>query len=85
METTMCIKISPESAKMVRLLAVLENKKVKDIFEEAIATYVSHQEESLEILARPDWVDIIQKSAVKFKRGETLTHDELKRRLGLAD
>ena len=81
---TMSIKISPENAKLVRLLAALENRKIKDVFDEAISAYVARQEESLEILARPDWIETIKQSENKFKKCETITHEELKRRLGLA-
>ena len=81
---TMSVKISPENAKLVRLLAVLENRNIKDVFDEAISTYVTRQKESLEILARPDWMETIKQSENKFKKGETITHEELKRRLGLA-
>ena len=81
---TMSVKISPENAKLIRLLAALENRKIKDVLDEAISAYVVRQEESLEILARPDWLDTIKKSETKFKKGETITHEELKRKLGLA-
>ena len=80
---TMCIKVSPETARMVRLLAVLENTRVKDIFDRAVSVYVAQQQESLEILASPDWMKRIRKSEAKFKKKETITHEELKRKLNL--
>ncbi len=79
------LRMSPDRRQILKTLAVLERKNMKDIIDEMIDRYAEEHKETLEILSRPDWIEQIKKSEKKFKRGETISHEELGKRLRLED
>lgn len=79
------LRISPERRRILKMLAVLEGRNMRDIIDEMIDHYAEEHKETLEILSRPDWMEQIKKGEGKFKRGETISHEELGKRLRLED
>ena len=56
----------------------MERRDLKDILSELIDEYIDRHKETLELLSKPEWVDIIRKGKKEIKddvRGKSL--DEL--------
>ena len=79
------LRMSPERRQILKTLAVLEGRHMKDIIDEMIDRYAKEHKETLEILSRPDWMERIKQSGAKFKKGETISHEELGKQLKLED
>ena len=60
METT-TVRISKEKRDILKIIASVERREMKDIFSELIDDYIERHQETLDLLARPDWVNAIQK------------------------
>jgi len=60
METT-TVRISKEKRDILKIIASVERREMKDIFSELIDDYIERHQETLALLARPDWVNAIQK------------------------
>ena len=84
METAvMSTRIDPARKQLLKIIASIENKPIYKVINEMIDCYAEEHKETLEILSRPDWVEQIKKSEEKFRKGETISHEELGKRLGL--
>ena len=81
----MSTRIDPDRKQLLRIIASVENKPIYKVINEMIDCYAEAHKETLEILSRPDWMKRIKKSKEKFRKGETITHEELGKRLGLED
>jgi predicted CopG family antitoxin len=60
METT-TVRISKEKRDILKIIASVERREMKDIFSELIDDYIERHQETLDLLTRPDWVNAIQK------------------------
>jgi predicted CopG family antitoxin len=60
METT-TVRISKEKRDILKIIASVERREMKDIFSELIDDYIERHQETLDLLARPDWINAIQK------------------------
>mgnify|MGYP001548616174 CR=1 FL=1 len=58
METT-TVRISKEKRDILKIIASVERREMKDIFAELIDDYIERHQETLELLSRPDWVQAI--------------------------
>jgi predicted transcriptional regulator len=58
METT-TVRISKEKRDILKIIASVERREMKDIFAELIDDYIARHQETLELLSRPDWVQAI--------------------------
>jgi hypothetical protein len=72
------VRIPEEKRDELKVVASLEKRNIKEILTELIDEYVDRHRETLELLSRPEWVDVIRKGreeAASGVRGKTL--DEL--------
>ena len=58
METT-TVRISKEQRDVLKIIASVERREMKDILSELIDDYIERHQETLELLSRPDWVQAI--------------------------
>ncbi len=59
METT-TVRIAKEKRDILKIIASVERREMKDIFAELVDDYILRHQETLELLARPDWVQAIK-------------------------
>jgi len=77
METT-TVRISKEKRDILKIIASVERREMKDIFAEVIDDYIARHQETLDLLSRPDWVQAIKQGKQEIKdrtKGKSL--DEL--------
>ena len=77
METT-TVRISKEKRDILKIIASVERREMKDIFAEVIDDYIARHQETLDLLSRPDWVQAINQGKQEVKdqaKGKSL--DEL--------
>lgn len=56
---TATVRIPAEKRDILRIIAGIEKTEMKEILTELIDEYIERHQETLELLSRPDWVDII--------------------------
>jgi len=72
------VRISKEKRDILKIIASVERREMKDIFAELIDDYIERHQETLELLSRPDWVQAIgqgRREVVDRIKGKSL--DEL--------
>jgi predicted CopG family antitoxin len=75
---TATVRIPEEKRDLLRIIASLEKSEMKDILSELIDEYVERHRETLDLLSRPEWVDIIARGKSEVERGvEGKSLDEL--------
>ena len=75
---TATVRIPAEKRDILRIIASIERTEMKDILSELIDEYIERHQETLDLLSKPEWVDIIargKKEVVTGVKGKTL--DEL--------
>lgn len=62
----------------MKIIASIEKTGMKDILSEPIDEYVERHRETLDLISRPEWVDVIARGRSEIERGvEGKTLDEL--------
>ena len=59
METT-TVRIPKEKRDTLKIISSIERRDLIDILSELIEEYIERHKETLELLSRPDWVEIIR-------------------------
>ncbi len=75
---TATVRIPAEKRDILRIIAGIEKVEMKQILSELIDEYIERHQETLDLLSRPEWVDIIVRGKEEVDtgvRGKTL--DEL--------
>ena len=75
---TATVRIPVEKRDILRIIASIERTEMKDILSELIDEYIERHQETLDLLSKPEWVDIIargKKEVDAGAKGKTL--DEL--------
>ena len=86
METTVIsARIDPYRKKLLKIIATIEGKPLYQVLNDMIDLYVQMHKETMEILLHPDWMRKIKESEKKFKKGKTISHEELAKKIGLGD
>lgn len=67
--TTATVRIPEEKRDLLRIIASLEKAEMKDILSELIDEYVERHRETLDLLSRPEWVDVIARGKSEVERG----------------
>ncbi len=76
--TTATVRIPAEKRDILRIIAGIEKKEMKEILTELIDEYIERHQETLELLSRPEWVDVITQGKEEVESGvEGVTLDEL--------
>ncbi|MEE4270757.1 MAG: hypothetical protein V2I67_03725 [Thermoanaerobaculales bacterium] len=56
---TATVRIPAEKRDILRIIAGIEKTEMKEILTELIDEYIERHQETLELLSKPEWVDII--------------------------
>ncbi|MDX1644829.1 MAG: hypothetical protein R3244_10785 [Thermoanaerobaculia bacterium] len=76
--TTATVRIPAEKRDILRIIAGIEKKEMKEILTELIDEYIERHQETLELLSRPEWVDVITRGKEEVESGvKGVTLDEL--------
>lgn len=70
--STTTVRISEEKRDLLKIVASVEKRDIKEILSELIDEYIERHRETLEILSRHDWVDAINKGLKASEKGEVV-------------
>ena len=66
---TATVRIPAEKRDILRIIAGIEKIEMKEILSELIDEYIERHQETLDLLSRPEWVDIIARGKEEVGRG----------------
>ncbi len=66
---TATVRIPAEKRDILRIIAGIEKTEMKEILSELIDEYIERHRETLELLSRPDWVDLIARGKTEVNEG----------------
>ncbi len=66
---TATVRIPEEKRDVLRIIAGLEKTEMKEILSELIDEYVERHRETLNLLSRPEWVDVIMRGKKEVEDG----------------
>jgi predicted transcriptional regulator len=69
--STTTVRIPEEKKDLLKIVASVEKRDIKDILTELIDDYLERHNETLEILSRPDWMKAINEGLKASEKGET--------------
>lgn len=70
--STTTVRIPEEKRDLLKIVASVEKRDIKDILTELIDDYLERHNETLEILSRPDWMKAINEGLKASEKGETV-------------
>lgn len=68
METT-TVRIPKDKRDILKIISSVERRDLKDILSELIDEYIERHKETLDLLSKPEWVDIIRRGKKEIKEG----------------
>ena len=69
---TATVRIPEKKRDILKVIASVEKREMKEILDELIDEYIERHKETLDLLSKPEWVDIIEKGRTEILEGETL-------------
>ncbi len=66
---TATVRIPEEKRDILRIIAGVEKTEMKEILSELIDEYIERHQETLDLLSRPEWVDIIARGKKEVAEG----------------
>ena len=66
---TATVRIPEEKRDVLKIIASVEKTEVKEILCGLIDEYVERHRETLELLSKPQWVEVISKGREEVKKG----------------
>jgi len=66
---TATVRIPAEKRDILRIIAGIERTEMKEILSDLIDEYIERHKETLDLLYRPEWVDIIARGKDEVARG----------------
>ncbi len=66
---TATVRIPREKRDILKIISSIEKRDIKDILTELIDEYIERHKETLELLSKPEWVDIIRRGKDEVKKG----------------
>ena len=66
---TATVRIPAEKRDILRIIAGIERTEMKEILSDLIDEYIERHQETLDLLSRPDWVDIIARGKEEVAKG----------------
>jgi hypothetical protein len=67
--STTTVRISEDRRDILKIIASVEKRDIKDILSELIDVYIERHQETLELLSKPEWVDIIMQGKEEVAGG----------------
>jgi predicted CopG family antitoxin len=65
---TATVRIPAEKRDILRIIAGIEKTQMKEILSDLIDEYIERHKETLELLSRPEWVEIIARGKEEVDR-----------------
>ena len=69
MVATTTVRIPEEKRDILKIIASIEKREIKEILTELIDEYIERHRETLDLLSRPEWVEMIKKGKEEVARG----------------
>jgi predicted CopG family antitoxin len=66
---TATVRIPAEKRDILRIIAGIERTEMKEILSDLIDEYIERHQETLDLLSRPDWVDLIARGKREVEQG----------------
>ncbi|MEW6110198.1 MAG: hypothetical protein AB1632_13690 [Nitrospirota bacterium] len=70
--STTTVRIPEEKRDLLKVVASVEKRDIKEILSELIDEYLERHKETLEILSQPDWAEAINNGLKAAEKGETV-------------
>jgi predicted CopG family antitoxin len=67
--STATVRIPEDKRDTLKIIASVEKKEIKEILSDLIDEYIERHKETLELLSKPKWVEIIKKGKEEIARG----------------
>ena len=67
---TATVRIPAEKRDILKVIASLEKKEMKEILSDLIDEYIERHKETLELLSKPEWVEAIKQGKAEVARGK---------------
>lgn len=69
MEKTATVRIPAEKRDILRIIAGIEKTEMKEILSDLIDEYIERHRETLDLLSRPEWVEVITRGKQEVVTG----------------
>ncbi len=66
---TATVRIPADKRDILRIIASIEKTEMKEILSELIDEYIERHQETLDLLSRPEWVDVIARGKREVSEG----------------
>jgi predicted CopG family antitoxin len=66
---TATVRIPAEKRDILKVIASLEKREMKEILSDLIDEYIERHKETLELLSKPKWVEAIEQGKAEVTRG----------------
>jgi hypothetical protein len=67
--STVTIRVPEDKRDILKIIASVEKREMKDIVSELIDGYIESHNETLEILSNPEWVRLIKQGKKEVQKG----------------
>ena len=66
---TATVRIPEQKRDTLKVIASIEKREMKEILAELIDEYIERHKETLDILSKPEWADVIEKGKAVVAKG----------------
>jgi predicted CopG family antitoxin len=66
---TATIRIPEGKRDILKVIASIEKREMKDILSELIDEYIERHRETVDLLSRPEWVEVIERGKSEVAKG----------------
>ncbi len=77
--STATVRIPENKRDVLKIIATIEKREMKEILSELIDEYIERHKETVDLLSKPEWVQIIEqgkREVAKGTKGKTLNELE---------
>jgi predicted transcriptional regulator len=67
--STATVRIPEDKRDTLKIIASIEKKDIQEILSELIDDYIERHKETLNLLSRPEWVEMIKKGKEEVAKG----------------
>ena len=66
---TATVRIPEGKRDILKVIASIEKREMKDILSELIDEYIKRHRETVDLLSRPEWVEVIERGKSEVAKG----------------
>lgn len=66
---TATVRIPEDKRDLLKIIASIERRDIKEIMTELIEEYIERHKETLHILSRPEWIEAVNKGKEEIEKG----------------